>query len=371
MNTSLAPSESVRVLFVDDSRIQRGLWTRLLSQSAEITVVGAIESAEEILPALASLSPDVIVLDVNLPGLSGVEFLEQSDRKELPPCIILSAFVRGATELRDRALAAGAASIISKPQHGSPSEIKDVFDTVRSAILDLHFGGDRSARSSDDFCVQVPEFGVRPPSVTPGLVHTKASAPLIQRAIVIGSSTGGPAALATILQALSRPHPPVLIAQHISSKFTRSLAKSLGEQTGLHVVEVRTGDAIKASTVYVAPGNRHMRVRLANGIAMLMTVGDLPNMHHCPSIDELMTSAVEVFGSNALGMILTGMGNDGATGLLAMRRAGCRTLAQDEASSTIFGMPRAAIERGGVDQVGPPSMLIDEMRRWMRASNAD
>lgn len=371
MSTRASTSAPVRLLFVDDSRIQRGLWTRLLSQSSEITVVGALESAEEIPTALASLRPDVLLLDINLPGLSGVEFLEQCDLKKLPPCIIFSAFVRGTNKLRDQALAAGAASIISKPIQGSPAEIKEVFDTVRSAILRLHFGHDRAVTSSEGCAVQVPEFGARPPAVTPAHALATTAAPSTKRAIVIGSSTGGPSVLATILQELSRPHPPVLIAQHISSKFTRSLAKSLSEQTGLHVVEVRSGDAIQPNTVYVAPGNRHMRVRLANHVPMLMTIGGLPNMHHCPSINELMTSAVTVFGADALGIILTGMGDDGATGLLAMRRAGCRTLAQDEASSTVFGMPRAAIECGGVDRVGPPNVIIEEMHRWMMADKND
>ena len=195
MSTRASTSAPVRLLFVDDSRIQRGLWTRLLSQNSEITVVGALESAEEIPTALASLRPDVLLLDINLPGLSGVEFLEQCDLKKLPPCIIFSAFVRGTNKLRDRALAAGATSIISKPIQGSPAEIKEVFDTVRSAILRLHFGHDRAVTSSEGCAVQVPEFGARPPAVTPAHALATTAAPSTKRAIVIGSSTGGPAVL--------------------------------------------------------------------------------------------------------------------------------------------------------------------------------
>ncbi len=361
----------IRVLFVDDSKIQQGLWTRLLAQSDDIVVAGSVGCAEQIMESLATVQPDVILLDINLPGISGVEFLERADSRSLPPCIILSAFVHGAANLRARALAAGAVDIIAKPREGSPAEIKEVFGKVRSTILRVYHGPNGGALPAESCAVEVPEFGAT--AVSPALserLRGSEGSPSIHTAILIGSSTGGPAVLAKILVKLRRPHPPVLIAQHISSKFTRSLARSLREQTGLHVVEARSGDAIQVNTVYVAPGNRHMRARLVNDIPMLLTVAPLPGCHHCPSVDEMMSSAVTAFGRRALGVLLTGMGTDGAAGLLAMHHAGCRTIVQDEASSTVFGMPRAAIERGGVDVVGSPDVIIDEIERWIRASKA-
>ena len=364
------PEATISVILVDDSKIQHGLMRRMFQQIEGLELVGGAHSAEKAMEVIEQFKPDVVLLDINLPGMSGLDFLERKGAHTLPPCIVLSAFVSSSEGMRKRAKKAGAADVISKPVHGSPEEIKEVFDNIQRAIFEAHHRRTgaplRELRGSG---ANVPTFRNEGTGDAPDAAGSTSAirAISIDVPIIVGSSTGGPSALATMLKAFPARHPPVVIAQHMPSTFTLSLARSLASETKLDVVEARTGDEIRPNRVYVGPGDRHLRLRKVKNVPTITTITDLPNQRYRPSIDVLMTSAMELFRARAIGVILTGMGRDGAEGLLAMRRAGCHTVVQDEASSTVFGMPRAAIKAGAAEAVVDVDELGPTILKWLQA----
>lgn len=313
---------SVRVLIVDDSPTIRGLIAAALSRDPEIEIVGQAGDPLEARTAIKALNPDVITLDVEMPNMDGIEFLEKIMRLRPMPVIMVSTLTQAGAAVTLRALELGAVDCVGKPDFGAlPEKIRAA---ARARVRAL---GERA-----------PARGVASSFHSDGKV------------IAIGSSTGGVEALISILSSFPQNCPPTLITQHMPATFTASFAARLDRLCKPQVEEAREGAPLLEGRVYVAPGGvAHLQAQSGARPHCRLVQGDPVNGHR-PSVDVLFDSVADAFGSKAVGVILTGMGRDGAAGLLRMRERGARTLGQDEASSVVYGMPRVAQEIGAVER---------------------
>lgn len=320
----------VRVLIVDDSASMRAVLRRTLAADPEIEVIGIAPEPETARTMIKELNPDVLTLDIEMPGMDGLSFLDRIMRLRPMPVVMCSSLTARGAEATIEALRLGAVDCIAKPT-GNPHDI---------------------ARSSAELCATVKSAARskarRAPVCTVALQPPSARA-LRDVVIAIGASTGGVEALFAILKALPINCPPVLIVQHMPAAFTPGFAARLDKECALTIVEARDGTPIKPGTVYIAPGGTtHME--LAGGVhgRIKLRAGERYSGHR-PSVDVLFHSVAEL-GPAAVGVILTGMGRDGAEGLLAMHTAGARTLGQTQQSCVVYGMPRAAFALGAVDR---------------------
>ena len=315
----------IRVLVVDDSPTMRQLVTRALQSDPGITVAGSAASALEARELIKQLNPDVMTLDVEMPEMDGISFLERVMRLRPMPVVMVSTLTAQGTETAVSALALGAVDCVVKPSAANP----DSFDELPAKVK-------IAAKVKRRLPEQEPEPGFR------GTYKPD------NKVIAIGSSTGGVEALIAVLSRFPPNCAPTLITQHMPPVFTRNLAQRLDRMCAPQVLEATHGALLKSGTVYLAPGgDMHLEVS-SGGQACVLKAGG-PVNGHCPSVDRLFTSIARNVGARAVGAILTGMGRDGAQGLLDMRRAGARTFAQDEASSVVYGMPRAAVELGAAE----------------------
>ena len=330
----------IRVLVVDDSLSVCRVLASLLRAAPGVEVAGTAASGEQAVDAAVALSPDVVVLDLEMPGIGGLGALERIMVRRPTPIVLLSGVSGAAIADTVEGLARGAVDFVAKYTPGrdtDPAELgRELVAKVRIAARAKVI---RSLRRSE------------PSSWTPTPPSVRSAA--AAQVLVIGASTGGPAAVRELLDGL-RPalSAGVLVVQHLPNRFTQTLAALLARQTGLHVREAGDGDRLEAGRVLLAPGNRHAcfgrdgRVRLDDG----------PKKNgHRPSIDLSMESAAAVFGARAAGVLLTGMGEDGARGLAAIRAAGGRTFAQDEESCTVYGMPMRAVQLGAAGEIDSPA----------------
>ena len=319
-------SAPVRVLVVDDSPSMRAALGRILDSDPDIEVVGTAPEPHAARAMIKELEPDVLTLDVEMPGMDGLSFLEKIMRLRPMPVVMCSTLTARGTEVTIEALRLGAVDCIAKPC-GNPLEI---------------------ARDSTYLCATVKAAArsrVRPVTSAPPRV-IGSSGSYRDMVIAIGASTGGVEALFALVGALPRDCPPVLIVQHMPAGFTGGFAERLDKHSAVKVREARDGDMIDRGTVHIAPGGGcHMRLA---GRTICLTPGE-PVGGHRPSVDVLFRSVAER-GSKSVGVLLTGMGQDGAAGLLAMRRAGARTFGQSADSCVVYGMPRAAFELGAVER---------------------
>ncbi len=332
---------AIDVLVVDDSAVVRQFMVALLGERSETTVRVASDPVFA-LRKIAEQKPDVILLDLEMPRMDGLTFLRQLMATEPIPVVICSGHTGKGTEKAMIALEEGAVEVIGKPKFG----LKEFLSESNILILDaiVAAAGTRVFRRA------------RPAR----LPHLPADAvlPLVPRAgafrqavVAIGASIGGPEALERILSQLPSNSPPILIVQHMPEQFTRALAKRLDKISRLRVVEAQDGERVRSGTAYIAQGNRHLILGLSGERFFLeVKTGPLVSRHR-PSADVLFRSVAASAGAAAIGALLTGMGNDGAQGLLEMKNLGAHTLVQDEASSVVFGMPRAAIELGAAAEV--------------------
>ncbi len=323
---------TVRVLIVDDSATMRGLIAMCLRRDGGIEVVGEAADPIEARQAIKDLNPDVITLDIQLPKMNGLDFLEKIMRLRPMPVIMVSTLTRHGAEATIAALEMGAFDCVAKPTPASPDTFSSLPETVKAAA-------------------QVQMRAFRPPSVATGQLAGSSAAFVPNGKIVaIGSSTGGVEALLCILSEFPTNCPPTVITQHMPPTFTRSLAERLNRASAPDVQEATDGAPLTAGKVYLAPGgSTHLEIVGTHGPRCCLRAGNPVNEHR-PSVDVLFQSIATVAKSNAVGVILTGMGADGARGLQAMRQAGARTLGQDKASCVVYGMPRAAFELGGVER---------------------
>lgn len=343
----------IKVLVVDDSALIRTLLREIVDQQPDMTVVGAAQDPIMARQMIRELSPDVLTLDVEMPKMSGLEFLEKLMRLRPMPVIMVSSLTQTGSDTALRALELGAFDVIGKPKvdvkAGVEASATELVEKIRAAA---------SARLRDVYATSS-----KPPSLLPGAAIRRAA----ERVIVIGASTGGTEAIKTLVARLPAQMPAIVIAQHMPAGFTTSFARRLGQLCELQVKEAEDGDVLSPGFVYIAPGGLHLRLSRASGALVLALSDDALVNRHRPSVDVLFRSAAHVAGSAAIGVILTGMGDDGARGMLDLKQAGAYNLAQDQASSVVFGMPREAIEAGGVDEVLPLEDIAPRLVRLLQS----
>jgi len=329
-----------RVLICDDSAIVRDILTKELSQCPDIEVVGSAIDPYIAREKLSKLEVDVMLLDVEMPRMDGITFLRYLMKYRPIPVIILSSLVDGTNQASMEALELGAVDIVPKP--GGPFSVTDVIDLLITRI--------REARHVDFSKVQAMARQIQGEDRKP---HQKILSRIqtTNKLIAIGASTGGTTALETVFRSYDRILPPTVVVIHMPERFTTSFAKRLDDLCSPHVKEAEDGETALPGCVYIAPGNYHLTVRLV-GSEYRLRLQTAPKLHgQRPAVDPLFDSVAREVGRNALGIIMTGMGKDGAQGLLSMRQQGAHTICQDEESCIVFGMPKVAIELGAASEV--------------------
>jgi two-component system chemotaxis response regulator CheB len=328
----------VRVVVVEDSVVQRAHLVEALEADGDIDVVGEAATATEALDVVGRQRPDVVTIDLIIPGGGGQQLIERIMAAYPTPILVLSATITpGPSVIADEAVAGGALKTVPKPVHWTPGDEAALRRTVRSLRGVL--------------VIRHPRGRLH----TPAVVRPRTGRPMV----AIAASTGGPAALSTVLAEIGDLHAPVLVVQHLHPDFVESFATWMRRISRLDVVTAEQHMTIQPGCVYVAPGGVHLRVGPNRRIAL----SNVPETIHRPSADELFLSVAEHVGADAIGVILTGIGDDGARGLLAIATAGGRTLGQDEASSAVYGMPRAAGAVGAVQQFLDPSGIARAISR--------
>ena len=329
----------IRVLVVDDSATMRGLISLALRRDPEIEVVGTASNPLTARDAIKAHNPDVITLDVEMPGMNGLDFLEKIVRLRPTPVIMVSNLTGQGTETAIEAMQIGAVDCIAKPAPGDAQPFSELPRIVKSAA------GARVRSRVASIVEAKPRDAQRRPML--------AAYEPDGRVVAIGSSTGGVEALSAYISQLPDNCPPTVIVQHMPPDFTASLATRLDRLNAPRVVEASDGMPVEIGCVYIAPGGtKHLEIEDSKGLRCRLRAGAAVS-GHSPSVDVLFNSVAQVAQQNAIGIILTGMGRDGAQGLMAMRQAGAKTIGQDEASSLIYGMPRAAFEIGAVERQLP------------------
>lgn len=328
----------IKVLIVDDSAVVRTLLTRELSKDPEIEVVGSAPDPYVARDKILQLQPEVITLDIEMPRMDGLAFLRKLMEHYPLPTIIVSSLSQKGSALALEALELGAVEVLSKP--GEAYSIGDMgeqlIDKVKAAArVDIRSWAKNRAKGS------------------PVLMEKKALGRTSEKVVAIGASTGGTEAIKHVLCGMPPGAPGMVIVQHMPAHFTRAFADRLNSICQIEVKEAVSGDSVIPGRALLAPGNFHMVFR-RSGARYYVDIQNGPMVNHQrPAVDILFDSVAEFAGSNAVGVILTGMGNDGAKGLLKMRQAGAKTVAQDEATCVVFGMPKEAIKCGGVEIVAP------------------
>lgn len=342
-------SNKTRVLIIDDSAAVRMMLSTIINAEPDLTVVGVAADALMAQEMIRHLRPDVLTLDVEMPKMDGLEFLQRLMSLRPMPVVMVSTYTEAGTERAFKALELGAVDVIGKLRaDGNRSDYATALtDKIRAA---------RHARLR--FC---NPFVSAPAKMPPPVAVGRGGG----RMIFIGASTGGTEALKEVLAAFPVDCPPTLIVQHMPETFTASFARRLDSLCPPRVVEAQGNEALAAGTIYLAPGHSHLQIRRGNGGCLTELLKTDPVNRHRPSVDVLFDSAAAVAGSRAVGVILTGMGRDGAQGLLKMRQAGAATFGQDEASSTVYGMPQEAFRLGAVGQQCP---LNEIARRVLHAA---
>lgn len=327
---------AVKVLIVDDSAIVRKILSSELSGRQGIEVVGTAPDPYIARDKILRLEPDVLVLDVEMPKMDGITFLKKIMQHRPMPVIIFSSLTSEGSKTAIEALAAGAVDVIGKP--GPSYSVGDACQNLIQTILSIsRHTGVYAASKSEPSC-NAEQCN-----------HLETTT----KVLAIGASTGGVQALTCVLGALPANAPGTVIVQHMPALFTKSFAERLNNECLVNVKEAEDGDRIMPGRVLIAPGGRHMLLQ-RSGAVYYVTVKDGPTVcHQKPSVEVMFNSVAKFAGSNAVGAILTGMGDDGAQGLLAMRNAGAHTIAQDEESCVVFGMPKEAIKKGGAEVVVP------------------
>jgi two-component system, chemotaxis family, protein-glutamate methylesterase/glutaminase len=342
--------KATHVLVVDDSAVVRQILTEILVRDRSVTVSTA-SNPFIALEKMSAARPDVIVLDLEMPEMDGLSFLQAVMATDPIPVVVCSGLAAEGTEAAFRAIEAGAVAVVAKPRLGVKGFLHDSAVLLRDTVIAAARARVRAPvrRLPSVSAVAAPAPGAR--AGRPALSTTT------DKIIAIGASTGGTEALRTILEAMPPDAPGLLVVQHMPEGFTRAFADRLDRTCRIDVKEATDGDRVLEGRALIAPGQRHLTLKRTGGhYSVEVSDGPLVSRHR-PSVDVLFRSVAAAAGANAIGAILTGMGDDGAAGLLEMKQAGAVTLAQDEASCVVFGMPRAAIERGAVDHV----VALDQM----------
>lgn len=336
----------IRAVVVDDSALMRAMLKAALEKEGDITVAGLAADTAEARAMIRELDPDVVTLDVEMPGMNGIAFLEKIMALRPTPVVMVSSLTARGTETALEALAIGAVDALAKPE--SPEAVRAWGPLLRRVV-----------RQAAGASVQ-PRLA-RPRLPRPLAPAPRPAAPTGRRLIAIGASTGGVGAIGQLFQALPPGLPPILLTQHMPAGYTGRFARRLAAETGQDVAEAREGERLGAGMIRIAPGDIHLLVERAGAGLVTRLRGSGPVSGHCPSVDRLFHSVAEAAGEQALGIILTGMGRDGAEGLLAMRRAGARCLGQSAQSCVVYGMPKAAKALGAVSEELPLALIAERI----------
>jgi two-component system chemotaxis response regulator CheB len=360
----------IKVLIVDDSATVRQGLTTVLESDPDIAVVGTAADPFVAARKLMQCAPDVITLDVEMPRMDGLTFLRKLMTQHPLPVVMCSSLVDSGSTILQQALEGGAVDVILKPTAGVAEHLSDsriqICDTVKAAAhARLRHRATRPAPPVHEPEKKLSADVMLPPPRLRPLAKTTA------KVVCIGASTGGTESLREVLTALPASAPGIVVVQHMPEKFTASFARRLNDLCAVEVKEAENGDAVLQGRVLIAPGNRHTLLTRC-GARYQVEVKDGPLVsRHRPSVDVLFRSATAAAGANAVGIIMTGMGDDGAHGLEEMKQAGAFTIAQDEATSVVFGMPKEAIARGCVDRILPLSAIAPELLRATAGRSAD
>ena len=348
-------SNNIRVLIVDDSALIRSLMTDILSEDPEIEVVGTAPDPYIARDKIKTLNPDVLTLDVEMPKMDGLTFLKKLMAARPMPVVMVSSLTEQGAATTMQALELGAVDFVTKPsvdiQHGLEDLARQITSKVKIAA-------------------QASVKKRTPPADCTERIHALAAESAMIKTtdtiIAIGASTGGTEALRELLEVLPPNTPPILITQHMPERFTKTFADRLNELCQIGVKEAQEGDSVITGQALLAPGNYHMELRRSGARYYVTLNQELQVNRHRPAVDPMFQSVAKYAGANSLGVILTGMGNDGATVMLEMKKSGAFNLAQDEASCVVFGMPKEAIKAGGVDKILPlmdiPSAMLAHLK---------
>ncbi|MDN5870581.1 MAG: chemotaxis response regulator protein-glutamate methylesterase [Nitrococcus sp.] len=340
--------KSIRVLIVDDSALVRQLLTQIINAQPDMEVVGSAADPYQARERIKQLNPDVLTLDVEMPKMDGIKFLEHLMRLRPMPVVMVSSLTERGADVTLQALELGAVDFVSKPQTDLVGTLGDYSEEIAGKV-----------RAAARARVGKPPLQGQRPSVTPkytadAVIEARAAPRRFRttdRMIAVGASTGGTEAIKTFLMALPADAPAIVITQHIPAAFSAPFAARMNQASALSVCEAADGQQILAGHAYIAPGDQHLLVEQDGARYVCRLSAGPPVNRHRPSVDVMFRSAAQNVGANAVGVLLTGMGEDGARGLKEMQEAGAPTLAQDERSSVVWGMPGAAVRLGAADAV--------------------
>ena len=333
--------QKIKVLVVDDSALVRDILSQGLAMDPAIEVVGTAADPYAARDKIVQLKPDVLTLDVEMPRMDGVEFLRRLMPQYPMPVVVVSALTKKGAAVTLDAMEAGAVEVVAKPSADVARGLNEMLSDLRSKI--------KIAAATNVNAWRV----MQRTAAQPLKVNSKALAESTDKVIAIGASTGGTEAIRRILRTFPSATPGVVVVQHMPAGFTKHFADSLNDICAMEVLEAKTGDRVLPGRVLIAAGGLQMTVARSGAVYLVRCEPGENVNGHCPSVEVLFQSVAKYVGSNAIGIMLTGMGSDGADGMAAMHKAGARTIAQDETTSVVFGMPKVAYERGGVERLLP------------------
>lgn len=356
-------SSKIKVLIIDDSAMTRQILATLLSNDPDIEVVGAAADPIIAQEKIARLKPDVITLDVEMPRMDGLSFLERLMATNPMPVVMVSSLTERGCETALRALQLGAIDIVTKPRIDIKEKLPEIVEEV---VGKIKAAARAKVRPRAVLSLYPPKKNTADVVLKMGSSAGQAMIKTTERVIAVGASTGGTEALAEFLSAMPADSPGIVIVQHMPEKFTTAFAKRLNSICRIGVSEAKDGDRVIPGHALLAPGNFHMLLNRSGARYYVEVKEGPPVSRHRPSVDVLFRSVAKYAGSNAIGVIMTGMGDDGARGMKEMKDAGAFNIAQDEASCVVFGMPKEAIDKGGVDSIvslrGIKDAVIDSLK---------
>ncbi|MFT3802841.1 MAG: chemotaxis response regulator protein-glutamate methylesterase [Burkholderiaceae bacterium] len=359
--SSAAGGPRIKVLVVDDSALIRQLMTEIINRQPDMTCVGAAADPFVAREMVRATNPDVLTLDIEMPRMDGLEFLEKIMRLRPMPVVMVSTLTERGADVTMRALELGAVDFIAKPKLDVVKGLREVAAEMTDKIRAASHARVRRIVSARPPAAPI----VKPPlPMQPALPAGRAGT---EKLILIGSSTGGTEALKELLLGLPPDAPAVLIAQHMPAGFTTSFSLRLDAICRIRVREATHGERVLPGHAYLAPGGKHMRLARTGANYVIALDEEAPINRHRPSVEALFRSAAQVAGPNAIGIMLTGMGADGALAMREMKDAGAFNIAQDEASCVVFGMPREAIAAGAVDEVLPLDRIAPRVLEVLRS----
>jgi two-component system chemotaxis response regulator CheB len=358
----------IKVLIVDDSAVVRQVLTELLSADPGITVVGAAGDPLAAMQRMRVTWPDVILLDVEMPRMDGITFLKKIMAERPTPVVMCSTLTEKGAQTTMEALGAGAVAVITKPKLGVKQYLADASNDVIAVVKAAGRANLKRLAPRHPLPEVRQKLTADVILSAPTAASSSAMIRTTERVVAIGTSTGGTLALQDVLTRLPRVSPGIVIVQHMPETFTAAFAARLDSLSEIEVKEAANGDRVIQGRALIAPGGRHMLLK-RSGAQYFVEVMDGPLVsRHRPSVDVLFRSVAKAAGSNALGIIMTGMGDDGAAGLLEMRKAGARTVAQDEETCVVYGMPKEAVKCGAVERSVPLGSMDREIQAQLQLS---